>query len=304
MRRPVTTRINAELCTGCGACVQVCPSETLSLADGRAVVTGGDSMGCGHCEAVCPAGAVSVDSLDPEALVMESFSAAGDLVSPGEYDTAGLAGLMRSRRSCRTFTGDAVPAAVLRDLVRIGTTAPSGTNCQLWTFTIVPDRESVMRVGEAVGRFFKRLNVLSGKRSLRLLSKLFMKDALGTYFREYRDEVAEALREHDETGRDRLFHGAPALIAVGMRPGASCPAEDALLATQNMLLAAHAMGYETCLIGFVVEALRWDRRIKDLLGIPAPEKVFSVIALGRGKVAFRRPASRRVPKVRTFKHTH
>jgi len=257
-------------------------------------------MGCGHCAAVCPEGAVTVDSLAADALSMETFATPPQLVRRGDYDTAGLVALMRARRSCRTFGDEQVPAEVLRDLVRIGTTAPSGTNCQLWTFTTVPDRKSVLRVGEAVGRFFERLNKLSGIWLLRLLSRLFMKDALGAYYRDYRDEVARALQEARETGRDRLFHGATALIVIGMHPGASCPAEDALLATQNMLLAAHAMGYDTCLIGFAVEAMKHDARIKKLLNIPGPERVYSVVAIGKGRVGFRRPAQRRVPHVRSF----
>ena len=57
---------------------------------------------------------------------------------------------------------------------------------------------------------------------------------------------------------DRLFHGAAAAILVTGRRQASCPAEDALLATQNILLAAHAMGLGSCLIGFAVEAMRRD----------------------------------------------
>ncbi|MBM4372879.1 MAG: nitroreductase family protein, partial [Deltaproteobacteria bacterium] len=90
-----------------------------------------------------------------------------------------------------------------------------------------------------------------------------------------------------------------AVILVGSSPGASCPAEDALLASQNILLAAHAMGYGTCLIGFVVEAMRSDPRIARVLGIPREERVHAVIALGRSAERYRRAAGRRkvVPRV-------
>jgi nitroreductase len=80
---------------------------------------------------------------------------------------------------------------------------------------------------------------------------------------------------------------------VGSEPGASCPAEDALLATQNILLAAHAMGLGTCLIGFAVEAIRRDAGLKALLQIPPGERVFSAIALGWPDEAYVRPAGRR-----------
>jgi nitroreductase len=90
-----------------------------------------------------------------------------------------------------------------------------------------------------------------------------------------------------------LFHGAPAAIVVGSVPGGSCPAEDALLATQNILLGAHALGLGTCLIGFAVSAMARDARIKDLLGIPRRESVHAVVAVGHPAVAYQRLTGRK-----------
>ncbi len=53
-----------------------------------------------------------------------------------------------------------------------------------------------------------------------------------------------------EKGKDLLFHGAPAAIIVASKEEASCPSEDSLLATQNILLGAHSLGLGTCLVGF------------------------------------------------------
>ncbi len=47
------SRVDADLCTGCGACVETCPFAALSLWDGRAVVDGGTCMGCGICVSKC-----------------------------------------------------------------------------------------------------------------------------------------------------------------------------------------------------------------------------------------------------------
>jgi nitroreductase len=265
----------------------------------RAAVNGDRCMCCGHCAAVCPADAVNVDGLDNWAHAFETIAVHGsDSLPPDGLDVSQLAALMRSRRSCRNYRDTPVDSAVLEDLVRMGVTAPSGTNSQKWTFTILPHRAAVVRLGTSVGRFFERLNRLAGNRVLRGGLRLLGRRGLDDYYREYHDIVRDALVEWRSVRVDRLFHGAPAAILIGSEPGASCPAEDALLATENILLGAHAMGLGTCLIGFAVAAMHKDPGIKQALGIPKREPVYAVIALGYADVVYRRPAGRKRPLVR------
>jgi nitroreductase/NAD-dependent dihydropyrimidine dehydrogenase PreA subunit len=300
MDRIVTTIIDPEKCTGCGACISVCPSRTLSLEDGRARVTGDASLGCGHCEAVCPAGAVRVAALSPEALQFRTLRPDLSWLPFGRFDADELVRLMASRRSCRNYTDAAVDPAVLEDLVHVGVTAPSGTNSQKWTFTLLPQPEDVRAFGERVGRFFERLNRTAEKRWLRRLLKWIGRPELDTYYRDYYATVREALRQYREDGIDRLFHSAAAAIIVGSQPGASCSAEDALLATQNILLAAHAMGLGTCLIGFAVAAMKKDPSIGRFLEIPEGEAVHAVIALGHPDETYLRAAGRKPFVLRLF----
>ncbi len=300
MSEAVDTRIDAEKCTGCGLCIPVCPRDTISMQGDLAVVTGDRSIGCGHCAAACPEEAITVGFTDPDACLIKTVESDG-YTRPGEFDTKALIQLMRSRRSCRTYQDKPVSKEILEDLVRIGITAPSGTNSQAWTFTLVPDRDSVLRLGGAVVGFFKSLNRKAEKPALRFLAKVFMKDALGAYYRDHYQTVKDRLKQWDEDGRDSLFHGAPALILVGSTPEASTPLEDALLASQNIQLAAHAMGLGTCLVGFAVEAIRHEPAIRRLINLPRGEKIHAVIAVGYPGDEFVKPADRKrvVPRIFT-----
>lgn len=281
-----------EKCSGCGQCIRVCPDKILGLVDGKAARVGEHCIGCGHCQAVCPEGAIQFDSI-VELLDFATFSENPQWLSFGEPDTASLVRLMRSRRSCRNYTEKNVSREVLEDLVKIATTAPSGTNSQGWTFSLLDNRKQVMELGQLVCLFFDKLNKLAANPLARLWAKIFLKDRLGNYYRKYYQTISYGLEQWQEKQRDLLFHGATAVILVGGKEWASCPAEDALLATQNILLAAHSMGLGSCLIGFAVEAIKNDRHIRDKLALDKGEMIYSVIALGYPAEKYKHVAGRK-----------
>ena len=77
----------------------------------------------------------------------------------------------------------------------------------------------------------------------------------------------------------RFLAEAPAAIAVVIDPQASNhPVEDGAAATQNMLLAAHALGLGTCWIGSYDSA--YEERAKQVLGIPGDKRLLSLISVG------------------------
>ena len=292
--------IDKDLCSGCGLCVNGCPTGTLSLSDGKAIASGGGSIFCGHCEAVCPQGAVRVTAINEEMSRYETFTAENQWLPHGNYSTPLLVQLMASRRSCRHFTDQPVARDVLEDLMKIGITAPSGTNSQSWTFTILPERKAVTTFVGHVASYFGKLNTIAEKPLLRLFLKLLGKGELDAYYHGYYRKIKEALEEWYGAGKDRLFHGSTAAMIIGSKPGASCPAEDALLATQNILLAAHSMKLGSCLIGYAVAAMKKDPAIQRSIGIPAEEKIHAVIALGYPDEVYQRIAGRKKVTPRYF----
>ncbi len=58
MPKPI---INAEECSGCGICIDVCPNEVLDLVDDIAQPVDESSCdGCGTCAEECPMGAIEI----------------------------------------------------------------------------------------------------------------------------------------------------------------------------------------------------------------------------------------------------
>jgi len=300
MDKTVTTTIDEDLCNGCGLCVTVCPSDTITMKGKKAVVTGTESLNCGHCLAVCPTGAVQVASLDPALSTFKTFEAKSAWLPFGKGNIQELVNLMQSRRSCRNYQAKPVPTDILEDLVKTGISAPSGTNSQQWTFTILPDRLAVLQLGQWVGDFFRKMNRTAENTCLRKALKLLGKPELENYFQNHYDTIREGLETWEKGGKDLLFHGAPAAIVVGSKKEASCPAEDALLATQNILLSAHVLGLGTCLIGFAIEAMKRDKRILKGIGMPDDENAYAVIALGYPNEKYQRVTGRKRALVRYF----
>ena len=72
---------------------------------------------------------------------------------------------------------------------------------------------------------------------------------------------------------------APAGIAVVIDPhGSTHPVEDGAAATQNMILAAHALGLGTCWIGSY--GAGYEERAKEVLGVPRDRRLLSLISVG------------------------
>jgi formate hydrogenlyase subunit 6/NADH:ubiquinone oxidoreductase subunit I len=54
-------RVEADTCTGCEACVDICPMEAIEMADGIARVEDSRCIGCGVCAYHCPAESLTLE---------------------------------------------------------------------------------------------------------------------------------------------------------------------------------------------------------------------------------------------------
>jgi iodotyrosine deiodinase len=81
---------------------------------------------------------------DHEPLLFERHTEATMLARAKDFHL-----LMDRRRSVRHFSPEPVPLALIEDLVRTASTAPSGAHKQPWTFCVVGDKDVKRRIREA-----------------------------------------------------------------------------------------------------------------------------------------------------------
>lgn len=57
----MAVKVTEAKCTGCGDCVEACPSEALKVEDGKVHVSDDDCSDCAACVDVCPESALVLD---------------------------------------------------------------------------------------------------------------------------------------------------------------------------------------------------------------------------------------------------
>jgi len=61
MEEEMAAKINAETCTGCATCVDICPVEAIKMENDKAIIDEDDCVDCGTCVDECPVEAISMD---------------------------------------------------------------------------------------------------------------------------------------------------------------------------------------------------------------------------------------------------
>jgi len=264
-------------------CIEICPKDVITVVGDEVTALEGDCILCSHCYAVCDAGAVSFDPKVLRAVKYRTIRAddaprAG--VTPAEFVNFAM-----SRRSVRKYREIPVPDNVLADLVEFASTAPSGSNCQNWCFTVINGRDKVFDLANKIRRFFERLNGIVRNPVTRYLSVLVAGRKLLKYYKNHYNSVEMGLNEAVK-GRDLLFHGAPAVLIVHGEMSGSTPVEDGQYAAYNIALLAHALGLGTCFIGYAAETINRSKGIRSYLGIPLHHRVLAVLIAGFPAVEF------------------
>ena len=139
--------VDQEKCNRDGICVETCPAKIIELNDTDEIpAPAADAddlcLNCGHCVSVCPTGALSLSTMSPETCppIRKEM-----LLNPEQVEH-----FLRSRRSIRTYTDQAVDRETLSQLITLATYAPSGHNTQPVQWRVIYDTGEVRRLAGLV----------------------------------------------------------------------------------------------------------------------------------------------------------
>ena len=187
-------------------------------------------------------------------------------------------GLLASRRSIRRYRLDPIPADVVRRLVQAAGAAPSAHNRQPWRYVVITDDAAKTALATAMGRRLAEDRARDG-------------------------DDPEAIRLDVARSFTRIT-GAPVVILACLTLGEMDAYPDArrreaeflmavqstAMATQNVLLAAHAEGLGAC---WLCAPLFCQETVRAALALPGDWQPQGLITLGHpqqpGKERPRKP---------------
>ena len=188
---------------------------------------------------------------------------------------------IHTRQSIRAFKPDPIPKDVLNKILQAASDSLSYTNTQLWEVVMVMGKKK-----DELGRQLLELARAKAPTNPDLPIPKGWPAALGERSREHgaRRLATLGVARDDEEGREKLrlmnfeFYGAPCAAFLFMDGSlGEWSIFDMGLAAENLILAAHSLGVESCLQASVTN---YAPEIKNFLQIAESKKLVICISLG------------------------
>lgn len=179
---------------------------------------------------------------------------------------------IKERRSVRVFKDEQIKDEDLQEVLEAGLYAPSAINQQSWHFTVIQN-------GKALENFTQTAK------------ETFLKSGV------------DQLKAMANNEKYKVFYNAPTAIIISGDTKAANPEADCSAATENMLLAAKALGLGTCWIGSMpyIFGDGNNEALKSELGIPEGYTPINSIAIGYAASETAKAPARKENKVNIIK---
>lgn len=259
--------IDQTRCVRCGECAADCPVSIIDLEGESGLPRIPEHrqsrcIRCQHCLAVCPTAALSILGHDPDQCAP---------VLPQSPDL--VENLIRSRRSVRRFSPEALDRDTLDRLMDVAAYAPTGKNQRRVRFTLVDDPAVMAEI---------RVRTMEGIRRAALEDSLpdgmeFFATFLGPY----------------DAGRDIIYRHAPHMLIASAPRDSAAPEADPFIALSCFEIMAQSLGLGTLWCGFARWALQSVvPELGRALGIPADHRSMYAMMFGRPAVRYVRTVRR------------
>ena len=195
--------------------------------------------------------------------------------------------LVESRVSVRQFTAEPVPAADLKEMVRLAGLAPSPNNSQPWRFVAVTRPSLLQQMGGVVHSKVQEILPEEGSEAARHARQRV--EWFSTFFADAPLVIAVVLLPYDPVVEPALEGSR--LTAAKINAMRGQPDIQSLgAAVEHLLLAAANLGYGGCwLSGPLVARPELER----LLGVEAPGRLAAMVAIGKAASATHAPRERK-----------
>lgn len=159
--------------------------------------------------------------------------------------------VIKSRRSVRSYAQEQIPEESLQEIIEAGLYAPSGNNQQSWHFTVIQDKKLLMKLNYET------------------------KDVLARSDNPFLQRVGN----NEELD---IFNGAPTVIIVSGKVADANSPVNCAAASENMMIAAQALGIGSCYIISVSYLFGGDEAeyFSKKIEIPEGYQVYNAILLG------------------------
>ncbi|SEB77366.1 nitroreductase family protein [Paenibacillus sp. GP183] len=185
--------------------------------------------------------------------------------------------VLLGRRSIRRFTEQHVSVEDVQEIIDCARYAPSDTNSQTWQFIAVMNKAKIKEIEQLTWEQLHLKASAADEKGLTKEARLLTK-SFGPYATAFSDAPVLIIclaTPYTSKFRDKIFDP---IGFVDEKVWAEEGIKSSCLASQNLMLAAHAKGLATCpMTGPVLLA---QDQLRAYLDIPAESQINMVISLG------------------------
>ncbi|MGL4956677.1 MAG: nitroreductase family protein [Bacteroidales bacterium] len=240
--------IQQSTCIKCRKCVEVCPAGIMMQASKNEEINikyPHRCIGCGHCVDACPSNSVEHSHFPPEKQELIDTK----LLPTQEQ----LMMLIKSRRSNRAISTQAIPQKSLQLIIEAARYAPTASNKQEVSITVLQTPEELQKISDFTINVFSSIANKLNHPLIKWLLKPFLKKVYAMI------PLIKKLSQEHKNGNDPILRHGTAVLIFHTPKHNQYGCQDANLAYQNASLMAQTLGISQIYMGFVIRAIKQSK---------------------------------------------